>query len=232
MQIYLFEKYSWLKGNLIKLSSPNAPFLQWDRVFIWTFGKDCLRAGVQLNAKTVSLCPQKLSLGKLMHENKISERARCSKIKANPTLPWQNPYSVGIQLGSFQGRWASGKFYKSSCHHQYLCVKRDTLGKTPGIQWNALTTNANVHLSSSFSLTRDGNTWERVSQNICWLLITWRNMHNQESEECSLKRKTENSLGEKGKAIFSVARRDLCSLSCCYFIHKMYAKEMLIKGQC
>lgn len=70
------------------------------------------------------------------------------------------------------------------------------------------------------------------TQNICWLLITWRNMHNQESEECYLKRKTENSPGEDGKAVFSVARMDLYWLSCGYFMHKKYAKEMLIKGQC
>lgn len=56
-------------------------------------------------------------------------------------------------------------------------------------------------------------------------------MHNQGSEECCLKRKTEDSLGEEGKSVFSVARMDLYSLSFGYFMHRMYAKEMLIKGQ-
>jgi len=70
------------------------------------------------------------------------------------------------------------------------------------------------------------------SQNVCRLLITCRNTHNQESEERYLKEKTENSLGEEGKAIFSVARMDLYSRSCGYFMFKKYAKEMLIKRQC
>lgn len=78
--------------------------------------------------------------------------------------------------------------------------------------------------------------WQHMGENkeiwnICWLLITWRNMPNQKSESCYFRAKPEISTGEEGKVIFTVARTDLYPLPWGYFIHKIHVKEMLIKEQ-
>lgn len=128
------------------------------------------------------MCPQKLVLGKHRHltsnENVISERAQCSKIKVNPTPPWQNPSSVWAQFPGQVGIW-------QVLHH--WCGETDALGEKPAdIPWNALITNVKCLSEELFPSKRWQHTGENEeSWNICWLLITWRHMHNQYSERCT-----------------------------------------------